>query len=290
MRLVARHEGVLWMLASALSFTVETSLIKQLGPDWPAALLLFWRQLAGLALLAPFIVRDPSAAFATPTPWLLLARSALGIGGLYLAVLAYQGLSLAEANALSFTRPLFVIGLSGWLLGERLSASKIGLSLLGFVGVLVLLAPAGTNGSAGRLEAQGAALGAALLFALTIIAVKAMSRSHSAFTLMVYATVLGAGLIAPFAWADWRIPADHQWPLLLGIGAFGLLTQGCYIRGMALGEASVLVNIDYTRLLFAAAAGWWVFGDPLSAETLLGALLIVTAAWGAQRVSNGTQK
>ncbi len=39
--------GALWMLASAIGFTAMTTLIKFPGPDYPAALQTFYRQLAG---------------------------------------------------------------------------------------------------------------------------------------------------------------------------------------------------------------------------------------------------
>ena len=40
--------GALWMLASAVGFTAMTTLIKFLGPGYPAALQTFYRQLAGV--------------------------------------------------------------------------------------------------------------------------------------------------------------------------------------------------------------------------------------------------
>ena len=51
------------MLASAVTFTVMTMLIKLLGEDYPAALQTFYRQAAGLLVLMPMILRNPRAAF-----------------------------------------------------------------------------------------------------------------------------------------------------------------------------------------------------------------------------------
>ena len=49
--------GALWMLASALGYTAMTTLIKFLGEGYPASLQTFYRQLAGLIVLAPIIAR-----------------------------------------------------------------------------------------------------------------------------------------------------------------------------------------------------------------------------------------
>ena len=77
--------GALWMLGSALGFTVMTVLIKFLGEDYPAALQTFYRQTAGLLVLAPWIVRDWRGAFRTTRPGIVLFRSAAGTLGIILA-------------------------------------------------------------------------------------------------------------------------------------------------------------------------------------------------------------
>ena len=63
------------MLASAITFTVMTMLIKFLGDDYPPALQTFYRQLAGLMVMLPMILRNPRAAFRTTRPGILLFRS-----------------------------------------------------------------------------------------------------------------------------------------------------------------------------------------------------------------------
>ena len=75
-RLPRNSRGALWMLASAITFTVMTMLIKFLGEDYPAALQTFYRQLAGLLVLLPLILRNPRAAFRTTRPGILLFRVA----------------------------------------------------------------------------------------------------------------------------------------------------------------------------------------------------------------------
>ena len=103
--------GALWMVASALGFTVMTTLIKFLGDDYPAALQTFYRQVAGFVILIPFIINRRGAAFATTRPGILLFRSAAGTLGMILSFYAFQKMPLADANALSFTRTLWLAGL-----------------------------------------------------------------------------------------------------------------------------------------------------------------------------------
>jgi drug/metabolite transporter (DMT)-like permease len=111
--------GALWMLASALGFTAMTTLIKYLGPGYPAALQTFYRQLAGVVVLLPLIARDWRAAFRTTRPGILIFRSSAGVLALIMGFYAYQKLPLADANALSFTRTLWLVRWPGWFCASR---------------------------------------------------------------------------------------------------------------------------------------------------------------------------
>ena len=271
-RLSANMRGALWMLASAITFTLMTSLIKYLGADYSPALQTFYRQAAGLLVLAPIIVRDPVGAFRTSRPGILLFRSLAGTLGLVLAFWAYQELPLAEANALSFTRTLWIVPLAIFVLGEKIGPWRLGATLIGFGGVLIMLQPSIAN-AVGWPAA--AALSSAALFAMTITGMKVMTRDHSVTVLMVWSAVLGFVLSIPLAVTEWRWPDPVDLALLAAMGVLGLVTQVCYIKGMALGDAAAMAPIDYTRLVFAILFGLVLFHEVPNLVTMLGALVVV---------------
>jgi drug/metabolite transporter (DMT)-like permease len=267
--------GALWMLASALGFTGMTILIKFLGQDYSAALQTFYRQTAGLLVLAPWIMRDWRGAFRTTRPGILLFRSSAGTLGMILAFYAYQKMPLADANALSFTRTLWLVPLAFFVLREPLGPRRIGAALVGFAGVLVMLRP-GLGGAAMGWPAL-AALASAFLFALTITGMKVMVRDHSPFVLLVYSAVLGFVFALPGAFIDWRWPSPGDLGLLAAMGVMGTITQGCYIKGMQIGDAAAMAPIDYTRLVFAALAGFVLFSEVPGVWTLVGAGVVVAS-------------
>ena len=271
-RLSANMRGALWMLASAITFTLMTSLIKYLGADYSPALQTFYRQAAGLLVLAPIIVRDPVGAFRTSRPGILLFRSLAGTLGLVLAFWAYQELPLAEANALSFTRTLWIVPLAIFVLGEKIGPWRLGATLIGFGGVLIMLQPSIAN-AVGWPAA--AALSSAALFAMTITGMKVMTRDHSVTVLMVWSAVLGFVLSIPLAVTEWRWPDPVDLALLAAMGVLGLVTQVCYIKGMALGDAAAMAPIDYTRLVFAILFGLVLFHEIPNLVTMLGALVVI---------------
>ena len=271
-RLSANMRGALWMLASAITFTLMTSLIKYLGADYSPALQTFYRQAAGLLVLAPIIVRDPVGAFRTSRPGILLFRSLAGTLGMVLAFWAYQEMPLAEANALSFTRTLWIVPLAIFVLGEKVGPWRLGATLIGFGGVLIMLQPSIAN-AVGWPAA--AALSSAALFAMTITGMKVMTRDHSVTVLMVWSAVLGFVLSIPLAVTEWRWPDPVDLALLAAMGVLGLVTQVCYIKGMALGDAAAMAPIDYTRLVFAILFGLVLFHEVPNLVTMLGALVVI---------------
>lgn len=268
--------GALWMLASALSFTVMTTLIKFLGSDYPAALQTFYRQAAGFVVLLPLILRHGRAAYATNRPGILLFRSAAGTLATVLSFYSFQKMPLADANALSFTRTLWLVPLAAFVVREPVGPLRIGAAVVGFLGVLLMIRPgAGGEFSVG-LPAL-AQLAAAFLFALTITGMKVLTRDHAPSVLLVWAMTLGLIFSIPGAVLTWRWPEPVDLALLCAMGVIGTLTQACYIKGMQIGDAGAMAPIDYTRLVFTAAAGFLLFHEIPTVWTLAGAGIVVAS-------------
>jgi drug/metabolite transporter (DMT)-like permease len=262
-RLPPNIEGALWMLASALGFTVMTSLIKLLGDDYPAALQTFYRSAAGLIVLLPLVARDWRGAFRTTRPGILLFRSGVGTLAMIFSFYAFQKLPLAEANALSFTRTLWLVPLAFFILREPLGPWRIGAAVLGFAGVLVMLSPGFTGSGHPFGLAQLAALASAAMFAMTITGMKVMTRDHSPLTLLVYSAVLGVAFAVPPALFVWRWPSLPDLGLLTAMGVMG--------------DAGAMAPIDYTRLVFTALVGFAVFHEIPGWTMIVGAVIVVVS-------------
>jgi len=260
------------MVASAITFTVMTMLIKYLGSGYPSALQTFYRQAASLVILLPIIARDPRSAFRTTRPIVLFLRALGTTVAMILSFWAYQELPLADANALSFTRTLWLVPLAAIVLKEHVGPRRISATVVGFLGALLMIQPS-ANGSLGWPAI--AALTSALVFAWTVTGMKLMTRDHTTLTLMCWASLLGFVLAIPPALFVWRTPTVVDFWLLAAMGALGTITQACYIKGMAEGDAAVMAPVDYTRLVFAIVLGYALFREVPSALTMTGAAIII---------------
>lgn len=268
--------GALWMVASAIGFTAMTTLIKYLGDDYPASLQTFYRQLAGFVILLPFIMKRRGAAFATTRPGILIFRSAAGTLGMILSFYAFQKMPLADANALSFTRTLWLVPLAALVLHETVGPLRIGAAIVGFIGVLIMLLP-GMNGQFAIGWPALAMLASSFLFALTITGMKVMTRDHSPMVLLVWSAALGLVMGIPGAFFTWRWPEPFDLLLLVLMGVLGTVTQGCYIKGMSIGDAAAMAPIDYIRLVFTVIVGLTLFNEIPSVWTVAGAGIVVVS-------------
>ncbi|MCR6644562.1 MAG: DMT family transporter [Terricaulis sp.] len=267
--------GALWMLGSSAAFTLMTTLIKYLGDDYSPGLQAFYRAAAGLVVLLPLILRNPRGMLHTTRPGIMLYRSLAGTLAMVLSFWAYQKMPLADANALSFTRTLWIVPLAIVILHEKIGPWRMGATLVGFGGVLLMLQP-DADGLTLSWPAA-AALASAALFATTVTGVKVLTRDHGALTLMAWAAVLGFLLSMPFAIIDWRWPSLIDLGLLALMGILGLVTQAFYIKGMSMGDAAAMAPIDYMRLIFSILIGLALFNEVPNLITMIGALIVIAS-------------
>ena len=73
------------------------------------------------------------------------------------------------------------------------------------------------------------------------------------------------------------MPSQIHILVFLAIGTLGALAHLCMINAFDRAEASLLAPYNYTKLLWVAVFGYWVFGDVPSLEMWIGAGIIVSA-------------
>jgi drug/metabolite transporter (DMT)-like permease len=263
---------MLWMLASALCFTVMASCIKWLSlRDYAESQMVFFRCAAGVALLTPMILRAGPSAWATPRPWVMARRCVGSAIGVLLAFYAFGNMPLASAQSLSFARSLFVVLLAMLLLGEKVGKWRQGAIIVGFVGVLVMVRPTDMQFDLAAM----AALASALLMAYSIVTIKDLSRDHSTLSLVLWMNAATTLLGLPLALLAWRTPGLIDSSVFALLAMAGVLAQTFFTRGLAAGDASLMTLMDYVRLPLAALAGFVVFSEAPDIWTWLGAAIVI---------------
>ena len=264
------------MVLCASFFALGMVAIRELAPRFSAPEILFFRAVVGVGLMAPWLLRPGAAALRTADWWLYLAcgvAACIGIGSWTWAV---SRMPLADATALNFTLPLFTVLFAMAFLGEAVGRRRLAVTMLGFVGVLVILRPGFGEIGLPALFAFGnpAAFAAAVMF------IKVLSRSvpPGVVNFNMHLVMAPLALAASVA-AGWTTPAPADLPWVLAIGVFGVLSYVGVIRALALVEASVYAAFDFLRLPAAALVAFVFFAERPDLWTWVGAAIIFASTW-----------
>ena len=282
-------------------FTFTGVLVKTLGETLHPFEISLFRGLVALAVILPIFVRTGgiSAGMKTQIPLLQMTRGVVGSLAMFLGFYAIVALPLADAQAISFSRNLFLVPLAAFILAEAVGPRRAIAAAVGFVGVLIMLRPGMETGmaqaggeAAGMVLSLGAAaaLGHAFLVALATVLVNIASRYDGPVTLMFYTNIVSVTLIAIPTIFVWQTPNMTELAMLVAMGVLATASHNCFIRAFAMGEASVIAPVDYSRLIFAALAGWLVFASVPDIYTIIGASIIVASSCYIVRREAGLQK
>lgn len=265
--------GAAWMVASGLGFTVMALMIKLLGDRLDSFQIAFFRCLIGFLAILPIVAGYGLASLATRSLGIHLLRGIFGLVAMFASYYAIARMPLASYTALSFTKPLFSTVLAVVILHEAVRWRRWTATLVGFVGVLVMVRPgAGTVDTAALF-----ALADALSIAFLVTLVKRLPPGETTLVMLFYFGVFSTAASLPPALIVWRTPTLGELALLVGIGVLGVLSQSFWIRAYRAGEASAVAPFDYLRLLFAAAAGFIAFGELIDGWEVAGAAVIVVS-------------
>lgn len=135
--------GALWILLAAFLFSIMVTLIKLLGKDLTVFQILVIRQGIMLAIVAPKILSGLPTSLATKRPGLQLTRIVVAATAMLCGFTAVIELPLADATAISFSKTFFLTIFAIWLLGETVGVHRWGATIVGFLGVVLMLRPQG---------------------------------------------------------------------------------------------------------------------------------------------------
>lgn len=266
--------GALLMTGTALCFAVMAIFIRLASHQIHAFEIAFFRNLFGLVFMLPWLARGSGLSrLHTGKFGLYVLRALFGIAAMLAFFWSLTAMPMAGAVALSFTAPLFITIGAALILGEVVRARRWTATIIGFLGMLVILRP----GVAAVQPAAMAALFAAAAMAGSALTIKVLTRTEPSDAIVTWMVVLMTPLSLPAALWVWETPAPQTWLWLLLIGGFGTLGHMMLTRAMKTADASYVMPFDFTRLPAVAFMAWVLFGEVVDAWTWAGAAVIFAA-------------
>ncbi len=279
-------KGIVFKLISAVLFAVMAALIRYLGARYPIGEVVFYR--SAFAIVPVVVVYawrgELAAAVRTESPLGQASRGALSIVGMFCNFGALARLPLIEANAISFTSPLISVALAALILKERVRIYRWSAVTIGFVGVLVVLAPHFSGdeltiamASATSLAGVIYALAGSVTNAGTMIQTRHLTKSETTSSIVFYFSLICAlsGLVTlPLGWIA---PTGTEFIVLIGIGLLGGLGHILLTESYRYASASMVAPFDYTSMIWALVLGYAMFGEKPTVMIVLGSFIIAAA-------------
>ena len=281
--------GILCMVLATMLFSAAAALTKWQVGLYPVGEVVFARSFASFIVCAAVMLPMTGlGVYATRRPRDHLARGLSQATSQTLFALAFTLMPLAGAVSINFSAPLFAALVSILWLKERANVARWTALLIGFAGVLIVARPGASAFSLGALFA----LGNAVLYGSVTVAVRGMTKTESANTLIMWQITTIAFFHAFLLFFGFRWPAPIDSVMLFGGGFANAIGQYFWTQSLHLAPATAVAPFYYLNLVWALALGFFVWGDVPSASLLLGSAIVVASGfflfWREARLQRAT--
>ena len=273
-RLPPNVQGALWLVAGGFIFTINSAMVRTLSFELEGVQIAFFRGVFSVLLLIPLMAMGKVKPWQSKRIQGHFWRTFMGSCSMVLGFYALALLPLADATALAFSQPLFSVVLGALVLHEKVRWRRWTATVVGFIGVLVMVRP-----GAGTLQ-PGAivALLNAMSVAISVLLVRRLSNSETPVMILTQFAIFSTlFLLLPAIWF-WRWPTPFGWALAVGVSITATVGQYVWVQAFAHGEMSAVAPFDYLRLPFAVFVGWMIWGEMPVIWTYVGAAIVIGSA------------
>ena len=273
-RLPPNVQGALWLVSGGFIFTTNGAMIRLLSTEIEGVQTAFFRAFFSVIFLLPMIATGRVKPWQSTHIQGHFWRTLMGTFSMVLGFYALAMLPLADATALAFSQPLFSVVLAALVLHEKVRWRRWTATIVGFIGVLVMVRPGSSSLQPGAIVA----LANAMSVAVSVLLVRRLSASESPLMILTqFALWSTLFLLVPAIWF-WRWPTPFGWALAVGVSITATLGQYFWVQAFASGEMSAVAPFDYLRLPFAVFVGWMIWGDMPVVWTYVGAAIVIGSA------------
>lgn len=259
--------GISLMLGFCLLAPLADAIAKTLGTSVPLGQVVMIRFALQVAILLPLVwVSGRVWRVQGQVFWLVLARTVLHITGIATMFTALTYLPLADAVAIAFVMPFFMLILGRFVLKEEVGARRMIACLVGFIGTLFVVQPSFvTVGWPALLPVAVAAN-----FAVFMLITRQIAKKTDPISLQAVSGVMAIVIMIPFLALGslWEIPAlevtsptIRQWNLLLGLGVLGTIAHLLMTWSLRFAPSATLAPMQYLEIPFATLLGLLIFGE-----------------------------
>lgn len=265
--------GALWMILAACLLGALSLLVRNISADLHPFEIAFFRNLAQLVLMLPWVVMAGVAVLRTQRTWAHVRRSMFGICAMLTWFSVLTMMPIAEATAISFSAPLFTTAGAALFLREQVGVRRWLATAVGFAGVLLIIRP----GFHEVGQPQLLALLAAALIAGAMLSNKSLAKTEPPNAMVVWMGVYMSVFSLPPALTVWTWPEAHVWAWLLMLGIVATLAHLAINRAFGAADASFIAPFGFVQIPFVAGVGFIAYAEVPDLWTWAGSAVIIAS-------------
>ena len=268
----------MWAIAlytvSFAIFPVSDTLAKRLATRYPVAEIGAMRNAVHLVVVcgAAFFWYG-ARTLRTSRPWTQALRGAVAAAATLCMFAALRTVSLANVVTLLFASPLFVVALSGPMLGEKIRPGQWLAVCAGLAGVALVARP--------TLDGFGwgvpLAIAAAACSALNQVMSRKLAKHDKPLVGLFYVSLAGTVLLGGVSIFEWRAPQTEDLASMIAMGLIAAVGYFGVFKAIELASPHRLAPFYYLQIITAVTLGYWVFGDIPDGWVVLGMTVIIGA-------------
>lgn len=267
------YQAALFIVLSELFLVCSGMVVKQVTEALPTEVIVFARNIFGLGLLLPWLMRNGLVAIKTDNLRYHIMRAVVGVSAMMCLYYSWGHLPLAEAAMIKQTAPFFIPLFAFLWLGEKVGLAVKLAIITGFAGVALILNP----GEGSLNFSVIIALVGAMLGALAKVVIRRMSGTESPQRIVFYFAIFSSCLSFVPAALNWVTPNIEQIGWLLLMAMTSTVAQLLLSRGYGMAPAGQLGPYTYASVGFAAIFGWLIWDEVLGLNSWMGLFLIFGA-------------
>ncbi|MDC3118988.1 DMT family transporter [Prochlorococcus sp. AH-716-K03] len=264
------------LLFSSFFFSLMTVCVKKIDNRIPIYELVFFRSLVSLLITSLIINKRNINPWGKNIP-LLILRGFLGTIALVCIFFAIRNMPLNISTVIQYTYPIFISIFAGILINEKITKNIIIASVIGWIGILIILNPSqlsSLNVDLSNFSVVIAFLGA-ISTSLAYITVKKLSLTEDVFIIIKYFPLISVIILTPIVLINWVTPNINELIWILGIGLFTQCGQIFLTIGIKKLPTSEAATINYLQVFFGSLWGILFFNELININFIMGSMLVL---------------
>ncbi len=278
-------KAIILNILSIVFFSIMVIFIRKASENLHILEVVFFRNLLAFIVMLPLLTSTGLAAIKMNNTKLFFMRGFFGAIGMLAGFTCLTLIPLAQATAISFSKPIFITIGATIFLGEIIKARRIAAIIIGIIGMLIIVQPGVNSLSFGIMLA----IIAALAHSINALIVKKLTLTDSPQAIVMWMVIILIPITFVPAVTVWQWPSFETWLYLWGIAIVGTLAHFSWTKSYTMAEITSLESIEFIKLPIMALFGWMIFSEIPGTWTWIGgSIIFISTIYISRREAKAT--